>query len=119
MHKVLLLLGLLLQGPMYGYELNRIVRAHGALFTDLKKANLYHLLDILAREDSLTVKTETGARGRRGERLIYTLTAKGRTRFQQLLEEQVRSYEISHTGMEVAIVFLTCLPLEQAISLLE
>ena len=40
MHKVLLLLGLLLQGPRYGYELHQIVRAHGELYADLKKSNL-------------------------------------------------------------------------------
>ncbi len=38
MHKALLILGLLQGGPKTGYDLNRIVRAHGELYTDLKKA---------------------------------------------------------------------------------
>ena len=44
MHKSLLILGLLVHRPLHGYELHRIVRAHGELYTDLKKANLYYLL---------------------------------------------------------------------------
>ena len=53
MHKLLILLGLLHQGPLHGYELHRIVRAHGELYTDLEKANLYYLLDRLAKEDAI------------------------------------------------------------------
>ena len=44
LHKSLLILGLLVHRPLHGYELHRIVRAHGELYTDLKKANLYYLL---------------------------------------------------------------------------
>src|SRR5438105_2161881 len=107
MHKPLLLLGLLLEGPRYGYELNRIVRAHGELYADLKKANLYHLLERLAIGGFLTVTSESGARGRRGERLVYALTEQGRVHFHGLLRDVLRSYEAAHTGVEVAVVFLS------------
>src|SRR5713226_7824384 len=100
MHKLLLLLGLLRQGPLYGYELHRIVRAHGELYTDLKKANLYYLLDRLARDGYLDVQVEPGARGPRGERIIYTITAKGREYFEHLLRGVLRTYEPVHTGID-------------------
>jgi DNA-binding PadR family transcriptional regulator len=63
MHKVLLLLGMLLGGPLYGYQLHQIVRAHGELYADLKKANLYYLLERLAKEGYLETEVETSARG--------------------------------------------------------
>jgi len=90
MHKILLILGLLHHGPLHGYELHRIIRAHGELYADLKKANLYYLLDRLAADGYLHVDVEPGARGARGERLVYTLTDAGRDRFDTLLREALR-----------------------------
>lgn len=118
MHKILLILGLLLKGPRYGYELHQIIRAHGELYADLKKANLYYLLDRLAIEGDLLVESEQGTRGARGERLIYTLTDQGRQHFTQLLREVLQSYEPVHTGIETAIIFLASLPHAEGYALL-
>ena len=118
MHKILLLLGLLRSRPMYGYELHQIVRAHGELYSDLKKANLYYLLERLAADGYLTVQTEEGARGARGERLVYAITDKGQARFNALLRETLVSYGPVHTGVSTAVVFLSQLPLGESISLL-
>ncbi len=119
MHKTLLVLGMLLHGSLYGYEMHRIVRAHGELYADLKKANLYYLLEHLARDGYLSVEAEAGARGARGERLIYALTDKGRARFSELLREVMLSYEPVHTGIGTAVVFLAELPTAEGIALLE
>jgi DNA-binding PadR family transcriptional regulator len=118
MHKSLLILGLLVQGPLHGYELHRIVRAHGELYTDLKKANLYYLLDRLAAEGYLTVHAEPGTRGRRGERLVYALTDLGQAHFETLLREVMRTYAPVHTGVDVAVVFLAYVPPAEATILL-
>lgn len=118
MHKVLLLLGLLQPRPLYGYELHRIVRAHGELYADLKKANLYYLLERLASEGFLRVQAEGGTRGARGERLIYELTDQGRARFKELLWEILLTYEPAHTGVDTAIVFLADLPPDEGLQLL-
>lgn len=118
MHKTLLILGLLRNHPLSGYDLHRIVRAHGELYTDLKKANLYYLLDRLAREGYLRVRAEAGARGPRGERLLYSLTQKGRRRFLELVRETLGTFEPAHTGVDVAVVFLSELPRADALELL-
>jgi DNA-binding PadR family transcriptional regulator len=118
MHKLLLLLGLLQSGPLYGYELHRVVRAHGELYADLKKANLYYLLERLASEGDLSVRAEEGARGARGERLIYELTDQGRAHFKTLLREVILTYEPAHTGVDTAIVFLASLPRAEGLQLL-
>ncbi|MBV8720303.1 MAG: PadR family transcriptional regulator [Chloroflexi bacterium] len=119
LHKQLMLLGLLLRGPLHGYELHRIARAHGELYSDLGKANVYYLLDRLARDDYVSVRAEPGARGARGERLVYALTQRGHGHFQELLRATLRSFEPAHTGVDVAVVFLQRLPVEEAIALLE
>jgi len=118
MHKVLLLLGMLLDGPLYGYQLHQIIRAHGELYADLKKANLYYLLERLAGDGYLEVNVEPGTRGARGERLIYIITAKGRAHFYTLLRETLQSYELVHKGIETAVVFLSYLTPEEGVTLL-
>lgn len=119
MHKELHLLGLLHAGPKTGYQLHRITEAHGELYTDLKKGNVYYLLDRLARDGALEVTAEAGAPGPRRERLVYTITDAGRQRFHALLREVLRTFELAHTGVEVGIVFLPYLSREEAIQLLE
>lgn len=114
-----MLLGLLRNGPRTGYDLHRIVWGHGELYADLKKANIYYLLDRLAREGYLDVHAESGARGPRGERLIYSLNEKGRARFHELLEQVLRTYEPVPSNIGAAIVFLPHLPEDKALRLLE
>jgi DNA-binding PadR family transcriptional regulator len=118
MHKELHLLGLLLLGSKTGYQLHRITEAHGELYTDLKKGNVYYLLDRLAKSGALEVAAETGAPGPRRERLVYAITDQGRQRFHELLREVLRTYEVPHTGVEVGMVFLPYLDVGEATQLL-
>ena len=118
MHKELHLLGLLLLGPKTGYQLHRITEAHGVLYTDLKKGNVYYLLDKLAKSGALEVAAEAGAPGPRRERLVYAITDHGRQRFHELLREVLRTYELPHTGVEVGMVFLPYLDVSEATQLL-
>ena len=119
MHKALLVLGLLEGGAKTGYDLHRIVRAHGEFYADLKKANLYYLLERLAGEGCLEVQAEPGARGPRRERLIYALTKRGKERFGELLRDVLRQYTPIHSGVEIAILFLARVPPAEATTLLE
>jgi DNA-binding PadR family transcriptional regulator len=118
MHKELHLLGLLLSGPRTGYQLHRITEAHGELYTDLRKGNVYYLLDRLAKSGALEVAAEAGAPGPRRERLVYAITEYGRQRFHELLRDVLRTYELPHTGVEVGMVFLPYLDVTEAAQLL-
>ncbi|HEY7833578.1 MAG TPA: PadR family transcriptional regulator [Ktedonobacterales bacterium] len=118
MHKELHLLGLLLSGPKTGYQLHRITEAHGELYTDLKKGNVYYLLDRLAQRGALEVTAEGGAPGPRRERLVYAITDAGRQRFQDLLRVVLRTYDLPHTGIEVGMVFLRYLETPEVTRLL-
>jgi DNA-binding PadR family transcriptional regulator len=119
MHKRLLILGLLLGGPLTGYDLHRVIAAHGEIYRDLKKPNLYYLLDRMAQEGLVEMNAETGARGPRGERLVYSITKAGRARILDLLRGVLSSYEPIHSGVDVAIVLLDQLPKREAAALLE
>jgi DNA-binding PadR family transcriptional regulator len=118
MHKRLLILGLMRNGPLSGYDVLRIVTAHGELYRDLRKANVYYLLERMAKEGLVTLRSEPGARGPRGERLLYSITAAGRSSFDQLLREVLRGYEPTHTGLEVAMVLADSLSATEATGLL-
>ena len=119
MHKQLMLLGLLLRGPRHGYELNRAIHAHGVIYSDLKKANVYYLLNRMAEQGYVTVLAEASTHGPRGEKLIYSITEAGKVRFAELIRAVIRRYEPVHTGIEVATVLLDQLSAAEAIELLE
>ena len=65
------------------------------------------------------MNVEPGTRGARGERLIYSITEKGRTHFYTLLREILLSYELVHIGIETAVVFLSYLTPEEGVTLLQ
>lgn len=114
----MMVLGLLISRPRHGYDLHRVVVSHGPFYTDFKKPTLYHLLNRLAEQGFVRAKSEGGARGNRGERLVYSITAEGRGRFQELLTAALCSAEPGRTGLEVAVVFLSRLPGAEARRLL-
>lgn len=116
--KTLMVLGLLQSGPKHGYELHRIVVAHGSLYADFKKPTLYHLLHRLALQGAVKVTSQGGARGPRGERLVFALAAEGRALFLRLLRAALGSYDGSPAGFEVAVAFLASVPPAQARDLL-
>ena len=91
--RMLMVLGVLHAGARHGYELHRILVAHGTVYADFKKPTLYHLLARLAEQGVVDLKSETGARGPRGERLVYSITAQGRAVFQELLRSVLGSYD--------------------------
>lgn len=116
--RMLMVLGVLHAGARHGYELHRILMAHGTVYADFKKPTLYRLLARLAEQGVVDLKSETGARGPRGERLVYSITARGRAMFQQLLRSVLGTYDGNSAGFQVAAGFLAWLPAREAQALL-
>lgn len=114
-----MVLGLLQSGPQHGYELHRVLVAHGTLYAEFKKPTLYHLLHRLAEQGAVRVHAEPGTRGRRGERLVFELTPRGAESFQQLLRTALSSYDRDDTTFEVAAAYLPWLPAREAQALLD
>lgn len=116
--RTLMILGLLRSGPKHGYELHRVIVAHGTLYADFKKPTLYHLLHRLSLQGAIRENSEPGARGPRGERLVYSLTAAGEALLFRILRGALASHDTSQTNFEVAVAFMGLLPAADAQALL-
>lgn len=81
-------LGLLAQGPSYGYELRASFQdAIGPQWGDLNIGRLYQVLDRLAR-DGLVTGTVVSQR-RRPDKTVYRLTKTGRSELNDWLERPI------------------------------
>lgn len=59
MYKQALLLGLLMEKPMYGQQIRELIEHHHDLFADyMKKPTIYYQLDRLVQEGYLEVRRE-------------------------------------------------------------
>ncbi len=114
----LLLLGLLLDRPMHGYELYQQIRAEGIdSWFAVSMAGVYYSLGKL-RDLGLVV--ESRQRGQRSARKsIFRLTEEGRSAFFTAMETQAVSQEDAYLDYDIVIYLLNKLPLRRAIALLE
>ncbi len=113
----LLVLGLLLDRPMHGYEINRCVQEEdiNTWFT-ISTAAIYYSLNKLHRHGLIS---ETRSRSGGGERSVYHLTAQGRDQFFAGMEETLSSEEPVRFEYDLGIFLLNKLPQERALALLE
>ncbi len=113
----LLVLGLLLDRPMHGYEILQHIRAADVdLWLAVSPAAIYYSLSKLHRRGLVV---ETRARGEGPERSIYHLTEKGRQVFFAGMEEALASQEPNYSEYDVGIFLLNKIPQERALVLLE
>ncbi len=117
MERELLLLGLLRQHEMHGYELHSFIENAMSTCVDLKKPTAYLLLDNMATLGWVTV-TEQRA-GNRPPRKVYRLTEEGEAEFQRLLRANLSSVVSVKFGGDVGLAFVDALPHAEAIALLE
>ncbi len=115
-HK-LLLLGLLRQQGMHGYQLNEFIDNNLSLCADLKKPTAYYLLHQMSAEG--WVAAETAQEGNRPPRRVYRLTARGEQAFQELLRQSLAQYQPVNFPGDMALAFLDSLPAGEALGLLE
>lgn len=114
----LLLLGLLLDRPMHGYELYQQILAEGAnAWFNVSMAGVYYSLGKLRDQGLVAESRQRGARSAR--KSIYRLTEEGRTAFFAAMEAQAASREKTYLDYDLVIYLLNKLPLQRAISLLE
>ena len=85
MLKKLLLLGLLRSQKLHGYGLLEYLNSHSAGGAAIGKSNAYRLLKVMEVEGLVTSRTERD--GRRPERHVYEVTAKGESLFCEWLLE--------------------------------
>lgn len=113
----LLLLGLLRQREMHGYQLSEFLEAHLGMFFDLKKATAYNLLRKMEEVDWVTSREEK--EGRRPVRRVFTITREGESIFQSLLRKFLPEYRYPAFPANVPVLFLDALPSRERTDLLK
>jgi len=113
----LLVLGLLLDRPMHGYEISQMVKAEGVTtWFNISTPAIYYSLNKLRR---LGLISETRTRGGGAEKSVYHLTERGREEFFAGMEEVLASEEPVRFEYDLGIFLLNKLPQERALALLE
>jgi DNA-binding PadR family transcriptional regulator len=113
----LLLLGLLRQQNMHGYQLYEFIDRDLPVCTDLKKPTAYYLLNKMAEEALIT--EDHVQEGNRPPRRVYSLTDKGEAEYQRLLRLNLADYSPAYFGGDAGLAFMDTLDLPEASSLLE
>jgi DNA-binding PadR family transcriptional regulator len=114
----LIILGLLQESPMHGYEVKqRIEREEMAEWAGISYGAIYSALNKLAR-DGFVEKVSTEQVGNRPSRDIYQITESGHDEFLRLLREALSAPEHRVSSIDVGIRFMGALPHAEAQALL-
>jgi len=100
----LLLLGLLKESPKHGYDIKRKIKEILSLFAGVDLKSIYYPLRIL--EKQCLVAKRVNKQGRRPERFVYALTAKGEARFEELLSKSFLDFKRPQFSLDLSLYFL-------------
>ncbi|MGH2631582.1 MAG: PadR family transcriptional regulator [Actinomycetota bacterium] len=105
----IVVLGLLAEEPMYGYDLLERFRERGMGFwTELSKASVYQVLKRLERDGLATGKTQEGREG--PDRRVFRITRAGRDRLAEGLEAMATRLAPYDGDAAAALGFAHALP---------
>jgi DNA-binding PadR family transcriptional regulator len=114
----ILLLGLLLDRPMHGYELYQQIQAEGIdTWFNVSMAGVYYSLGKLRDLGLVAESRQRGARSAR--KSIYRLTEEGRAAFFSAMDAQALSQAEVYLDYDLVLHLLNKLPLQRAVSLLQ
>ena len=116
MDRELLLLGLLRQEDMHGYQLHEFINQNMSSCIDLKKPTAYYLLEKMAESGWINEIQEQ--EGNRPPRNVFQLTTEGEATFQRLLRENIATYHSTKFADDIGLTFLDALAPEEAKALL-
>jgi DNA-binding PadR family transcriptional regulator len=116
MEKKLLLLSLLRDHEMHGYQLSEMLCRNGGIPIHLTKPNAYKLLKKMEEGGWVTHYEEQ--EGNRPPRRVYQITEEGEAAYQQMLRENLANYSVPEFPSAVAFNLLSILPVGEAVNLL-
>ncbi|NMB54865.1 MAG: PadR family transcriptional regulator [Leptolinea sp.] len=105
----LVILGLLRDQPLYGYEIKQIIEEHMSDWTSIAFGSIYFALDKLEKEkfiDKVGVEQDK----KRPARSVFQINDKGREEFLRLLRENWQQAERQYFSLDVCLFFLNSLP---------
>jgi DNA-binding PadR family transcriptional regulator len=103
------LLGLLIKKPLYGYEIKHIIEDHMGDWTDIKFGSIYFALGKLDHEGKVAVDREVKG-GKRPARRVYRITDKGREEYFRLLRGLWTRKDRAMYPLDIALFFIDSLP---------
>jgi DNA-binding PadR family transcriptional regulator len=114
----LVLLGLLQDRPLYGYEIKQIIEEHMGDWTSIAFGSIYFALDKLA-DEGFVEKVATEQHGNRPSRSVYQVTPAGRDEFLRLLRETWQTVQRDYYDIDICLFFLDRLSLDEVRGYLE
>ncbi len=100
----LLLLGLLKEKAMHGYEIKIKIKEILSIFAGFDLRSIYYPLRILEKKGLVAKHTEKT--GNRPQRLVYYLTDKGNERFEELLNKSLLNFKRPQFSLDLSLYFL-------------
>ena len=116
MDRELLLLGLLMDGKMHGYQLNEHISHAMGMAAGIKKSTTYYTLGRLERDRQVMQQVER--EGMRPERRVYEITEAGRARFFALLRSRLGGFTQTYYADNAGVAFMDHLPSAETARLL-
>ncbi|NIM98840.1 MAG: hypothetical protein GTO24_12410 [candidate division Zixibacteria bacterium] len=114
----LVVLGLLNQKPMHGYQLHQEIEKTGMeLWAEVNLSSIYNTLNRL--EDKEMVEAKREKPGKMPERSVYRITKKGREELALLLEQTLRDKRMHPSNLVVGVAFIKGLPRKKALDCLK
>lgn len=108
----LVILGLLRERPLYGYELKHIIEEHMGDWTNIAFGSIYYALGKLSKE-GFVEQVGVEQVGARPSRTVYEITEIGREEFLRLLREVWVTSERQYFSIDVGLAFMSALPVEE------
>jgi DNA-binding PadR family transcriptional regulator len=108
----LVILGLLRERPLYGYEIKHIIEEHMGDWTNIAFGSIYFALKKLS-EEGFIEKVGTEQEEGRPSRTIYQITEAGQAEFLHLLREVWREVERHYYATDIGLAFIEALPSEE------
>lgn len=116
MDRELLLLGLLRQRSMHGYQLQEFINRDLEYCTDLKQSTAYNLLKAMSEKGWVTTTQEQ--EGNRPPRTVYEITEAGEAIFQQLVRANLATHTTMRLPDGIGLAFIDAVPAAEAAELL-
>ena len=104
----LVILGMLKQGPQYGYELKHRIEEEMGDWTSIAFGSIYFALKKLTEEKCIRQAGHEQP-GSRPSRIIYEITEEGESRFFELLNETWESEQRQFFPLDIGLFFSTYL----------
>jgi DNA-binding PadR family transcriptional regulator len=103
----LVLLGLLMEGPLHGYEIRQTLEERMVHVARIPPGTIYYTLKKLEQQGLVEMSTERA--GNRPERQVYRITETGRARFHELAQAALTLDERAFWTFDAALFFLPLL----------